>query len=160
MVIIFLFWKLLVGRQWEELNWSWTHVISTLTRQLKWSTLLFHHINRNTIAVVMNWNAKIPNPHQKNMVQIIYYIIIYIVMCNHVVFVNTSPLYPCKVPWVRIVLQKPIVMFIYHDKKIQPMYVCYCDNITIFVNLGLFRHFETVTYIRTWIKSHKYWRML
>ena len=32
--------------------------------------------------------------------------------------------------------------------------------ITIFVNLGLFRHFETVSTIRTWIKSHKYWRML
>jgi hypothetical protein len=29
-----------------------------------------------------------------------------------------------------------------------------------FVNLGLFRHFEIVTNIRTWIKSHKYWRML
>ena len=33
-------------------------------------------------------------------------------------------------------------------------------KITIFVNLGLFPHFETVTIIRTWIKSHKYWRML
>ena len=32
--------------------------------------------------------------------------------------------------------------------------------ITIFVNLGVFRHFETVTNIRTWIKSHIYWRML
>jgi hypothetical protein len=32
--------------------------------------------------------------------------------------------------------------------------------ITIFVNLGFFRHFETVTNIRTWIKSHRYWRML
>jgi hypothetical protein len=32
--------------------------------------------------------------------------------------------------------------------------------ITIFVNLGLFRHFETVTNIRTSIKSHIYWRML
>jgi hypothetical protein len=32
--------------------------------------------------------------------------------------------------------------------------------ITIFVNLGLFQHFETVTNIRTWIKSHRYWRML
>ena len=32
--------------------------------------------------------------------------------------------------------------------------------ITIFVNLGLFRHFETVTSIRTWITSHRYWRML
>jgi hypothetical protein len=31
---------------------------------------------------------------------------------------------------------------------------------TIFVNLGVFRHFETVTNIRTWIKSHRYWRML
>ena len=30
-------------------------------------------------------------------------------------------------------------------------------TITIFVNLGLFRHFETVTNIRTWIKSHMYW---
>jgi hypothetical protein len=27
---------------------------------------------------------------------------------------------------------------------------------TIFVNLGLFQHFETVTNIRTWIKSHRY----
>ena len=33
-------------------------------------------------------------------------------------------------------------------------------NITIFVNLRLFRHFETVINIRTWIKSHRYWRML
>ena len=33
-------------------------------------------------------------------------------------------------------------------------------SITIFVNLGLFRHFETITNIRTWIKSHTYWRML
>jgi hypothetical protein len=32
--------------------------------------------------------------------------------------------------------------------------------ITIFVNVRLFRHFEIVTNIRTWIKSHKYWRML
>jgi hypothetical protein len=32
--------------------------------------------------------------------------------------------------------------------------------ITIFVNLGLFQHFETVTNIGTWIKSHRYWRML
>ena len=32
--------------------------------------------------------------------------------------------------------------------------------ITIFVNLGLFRHFETVSNIRTWIISHRYWRML
>ena len=30
----------------------------------------------------------------------------------------------------------------------------YYTQITIFVNLGLFRHFETVTNIRTWIKSH------
>ena len=28
------------------------------------------------------------------------------------------------------------------------------------INLGFFRHFETVTNIRTWIKSHKYWRLL
>jgi hypothetical protein len=34
------------------------------------------------------------------------------------------------------------------------------NNITIFINLGLFRHFEIVTNIRTWIKSHKFWRML
>ena len=27
-------------------------------------------------------------------------------------------------------------------------------------NLGLCRHFETITNIRTWIKSHGYWRML
>ena len=33
-------------------------------------------------------------------------------------------------------------------------------TITIFVNLGLFRHFGTVTNIRTWIKLHRYWRML
>jgi hypothetical protein len=26
--------------------------------------------------------------------------------------------------------------------------------VTIFVNLGLFRHFETVTNTRTWIKNH------
>jgi hypothetical protein len=32
--------------------------------------------------------------------------------------------------------------------------------ITMFINLRLFRHFETFTNIRTWIKSHKYWRML
>ena len=32
--------------------------------------------------------------------------------------------------------------------------------ITVFVNLGFFRHFETITNIRTWIKSHGYWRML
>ena len=30
------------------------------------------------------------------------------------------------------------------------------DKIPIFVNLGLFWHFETVTMIRTWIKSHRY----
>ena len=36
-----------------------------------------------------------------------------------------------------------------------------CTNtITIFVNLGFFQHFETITNIRTWIKSHRYWRML
>ena len=34
------------------------------------------------------------------------------------------------------------------------------STITIFVNLGLFRHFETVTTIRTWIILHRYWRML
>ena len=33
-------------------------------------------------------------------------------------------------------------------------------SITIFVNLGIFRNFETVTNIRTWIESHKFWRML
>ena len=32
--------------------------------------------------------------------------------------------------------------------------------ITIFLNLGFFRHFETITSIRTWIKSHRFWRML
>ena len=32
--------------------------------------------------------------------------------------------------------------------------------IIIFVNLRFFRHFETVTNIRTWINSHRYWRML
>ena len=31
-------------------------------------------------------------------------------------------------------------------------------SVTIFVNLGLFRQFETVTNITTWIKSH--WRIL
>jgi hypothetical protein len=31
--------------------------------------------------------------------------------------------------------------------------------ITIFVNLGFFWHFETNSIIRTWIKSHIYWRM-
>ena len=36
----------------------------------------------------------------------------------------------------------------------------YKSNISIFVNLGLFWHLETVTNIRTWIKSHIYWRML
>jgi hypothetical protein len=30
----------------------------------------------------------------------------------------------------------------------------------MFVNLGLSRHFETVTNIRTWTKSQRYWRML
>ena len=35
-----------------------------------------------------------------------------------------------------------------------------CNRITIFVNLGLSRHFEIVTNIRPWIKSHRYWRML
>ena len=33
-------------------------------------------------------------------------------------------------------------------------------SMNIFVILGLFRHFETVTNIRTWIKSHRFWRML
>ena len=32
--------------------------------------------------------------------------------------------------------------------------------ITIFINLGLLQHFEKVTNIRTWIKSHIYWRLL
>ena len=32
--------------------------------------------------------------------------------------------------------------------------------ITMFVNVEFFRHFETVTNIRTWTKSHRYWRML
>ena len=32
--------------------------------------------------------------------------------------------------------------------------------ITILIRLGLFRHFETFRNIRTWIKSHRYWRML
>ena len=35
-----------------------------------------------------------------------------------------------------------------------------CIIITIFINLGLFWHFEIAINIRTWIKSHKYWRML
>jgi hypothetical protein len=42
-------------------------------------------------------------------------------------------------------------------------YLPYCHlsyYITIFVNLGRHRHFETITNIRTWIKSHKFWRML
>ena len=33
-------------------------------------------------------------------------------------------------------------------------------NITIFVNLEIFRHFEIVTNMRTWIQLHKYWRLL
>ena len=32
--------------------------------------------------------------------------------------------------------------------------------IIIFINLGFFGRFETVTNIRTWIKSHRCWRML
>jgi hypothetical protein len=36
----------------------------------------------------------------------------------------------------------------------------YIAIITIFVNLGFFQHFEIVTNIRTWIKSHRYWRLL
>ena len=36
----------------------------------------------------------------------------------------------------------------------------YHRSITIFVNLGLFRHFETVANIKAWIKSHRYWKML
>ena len=32
--------------------------------------------------------------------------------------------------------------------------------ITIVVNLGLCGHFEIVANIRTWTKSHGYWRML
>jgi hypothetical protein len=45
--------------------------------------------------------------------------------------------------------------------KLQNNYTSYrSTEITIFVNLGLFRHFETVTNIRTWIKSHRDWRML
>ena len=32
--------------------------------------------------------------------------------------------------------------------------------ISIFVDLGFFLHFETVTNIKTWIKSQRYWRML
>ena len=40
-------------------------------------------------------------------------------------------------------------------------FVSELENVcTIFVNLGLFRHFEIVTNMRTWIKSHIYWRML
>ena len=39
-------------------------------------------------------------------------------------------------------------------------YIMASELITVFVNLGFFRHFETVTNIRTWIKSHKHWRML
>ena len=43
-------------------------------------------------------------------------------------------------------------------------YVEYCQShqtlIIIFANLGLFRHFETIIHIRTWIKSHIFWRML
>ena len=33
-------------------------------------------------------------------------------------------------------------------------------DFTIFIKLGLFWHFETITNIRTRIKSHRYWRML
>ena len=33
-------------------------------------------------------------------------------------------------------------------------------RITIFVNLGFSRYIETIANIRTWIKSHRYWRML
>ena len=34
------------------------------------------------------------------------------------------------------------------------------SSITMFVNLGFFWHFETITNIRTWIKSHRYWSIL
>ena len=39
-------------------------------------------------------------------------------------------------------------------------FVCTLPSITIFVNLGLFRHFSTFTNIRTSIKSNIYWGML
>ena len=47
----------------------------------------------------------------------------------------------------------------FRNKWVENTCHAYTNTITIFVNLGLFRHFETVINIRTWIKSHKYWRM-
>ena len=49
------------------------------------------------------------------------------------------------------VISDQMILLLMHSKLLQ---------FTIFVNLGLFRHFEAVTNIRTWIKSHRYWRML
>jgi hypothetical protein len=58
----------------------------------------------------------------------------------------------------------PILVFLHLKSKLErdrpkPNFTKFV-SITIFVNLGLFRHFETVTNIRTWIKWHRYWRML
>ena len=56
------------------------------------------------------------------------------------------------------------MLYIFQNEKLKDRFVWELNKttsfITIFVNLGLFWHFEIVTNIRTWIKSHRYWRML
>ena len=37
----------------------------------------------------------------------------YIDMCNEIAFANRLALYPCKLLWVKIVLQKPLTLLIH-----------------------------------------------
>jgi hypothetical protein len=82
--------------------------------------------------------------------------------------VASLPIFPCEAPW------GPELGYKRRGESVESMDgsrrsigshggVALGANIrliTIFVNLGLFRQFETITNIRTWIKSHRYWRML
>ena len=66
----------------------------------------------------------------------------------------------CMLTWPHRIKQKMNARPVFYEITSDTFLLLQNSRMTIFVNVGLFWHFETVTNIRTWIKSHRYWRML
>ena len=62
--------------------------------------------------------------------QLVY--LVYIDTCNQIASANMLPLYPCKLPWVRSVLQKPttlrICLYNNHNNKTKVIVFCFCGS--------------------------------